>query len=115
MKSINEKTTEEKSCNCRKPIECPLDKKCLTRDVVYKADVEIMENQKVYSYIGMTATTFKERYRNHVKSFNDIKYKANTELSKFIWSLKQANTNYKIHWSILSKSNSIKAGGRCCN
>ena len=63
----------------------------------------------------MTATTFKERYRNHKKSFDDIKYKNDTELSKYVWNLKLNKKLYKINWSILSRASSIKAGGSNCN
>jgi hypothetical protein len=45
---------------------------CLTKDLVYQAKVKTKDNNDIKTYIGMTATTFKERYRNHKKSFNDI-------------------------------------------
>jgi hypothetical protein len=38
----------------------------------------------------MTANYFKERYRNHKKSFTNATYKNETELSKYIWKLKQS-------------------------
>jgi hypothetical protein len=63
----------------------------------------------------MTATTFKERYRNHKKSFNDIKYENETELSKHVWKLKLNREQFNIKWSILSRASSIKAGGSSCN
>ena len=63
----------------------------------------------------MTATTCKDRYRNHKKSFDDIKYKDNTELSKHIWNLKLNKKQYKINWSILSRSSLVKTGGNSCN
>ena len=59
----------------------------------------------------MTATTFKDRYRNHKKSFEDIKHENDTELSKHVWKLKLDNKQFSIYWSILSRANSIKAGG----
>jgi hypothetical protein len=61
---------------------------CLTKDLVYQAEVKTKDNNDIKTYIGMTATTFKERYRNHKKSFNDIKYENETELSKHVWKLK---------------------------
>jgi hypothetical protein len=43
-------------------------------------------------YIGMTAaTTFKERYANHISSFRHKKDSNKTELSKHIWKLKENN------------------------
>ena len=36
---------------------------------------------KLKEYIEMTATSFKERYNNHRKSFNLVQYDKETELS----------------------------------
>ena len=36
----------------------------------------------------MTANKFKERYGNQRKSFNDQRYENETELSKYVWKLK---------------------------
>ena len=110
-----QKSTKGKQCNCRNANECPLDQVCLTKDLVYQAEVTTKDNNERKTYIGMTATTFKERYRNHKKSFDDIKYKNDTELSKYIWNLKLNKKRYKINWSILSRASSIKAGGSNCN
>ena len=92
-----------------------LNEMCLTKDLVYQAEVTTKDNNERKTYIGMTATTFKERYRNHKKSFDDIKYKNDTELSKYVWNLKLNKKLYKINWSILSRASSIKAGGSNCN
>ena len=72
-------------CNCQKPANCPLGKKCLTESIVYKAEVttSTANNQEKKIYIGMTADDFKTRYRNHTKSFRHEEYKNNTELSKY--------------------------------
>ncbi len=59
--------------------------------------------------------SFKDRYRNHKKSFDDIKYENETELSKHVWKLKLSDKQYKINWSILSQASSIKAGGNNCS
>ena len=47
----------------------------------------------------MTANTFKERYRNYVKSFNNEKYSNETELAKHVWYLKkQLGRAFRINW-----------------
>ena len=66
-------------------------------------------------YIGMTSSTFKERYRNHIKSFAHKKYSNETELSKHIWHLKQNKTDFTIKWSIIKKSISYTGGSKRCN
>ena len=65
-------------------------------------------------YIG-AAENFKNRYRNHVKSFNNIRYKNDTELSKYLWALKLDNKNYSIKWSILKKTSGYNKATKLCN
>ena len=48
----------------------------------------ITKDNKRKTYIGVTATTFKDRYRSHEKSFDNIKYKNDTVLSKYVWNFK---------------------------
>ena len=42
---------------------------CLTKGLVYKATLKT--DGKTYSYIGLTADTFKKRFSNHVCSFRN--------------------------------------------
>ena len=63
----------------------------------------------------MTSSKFKERYRNHIKSFTHKKYSNETELSKHIWNLKQNKTDFTIKWSIIKKSISYTGGSKRCN
>ena len=39
-------------------------------------------------YFGALDTTFKKRYRNHIRSFTHERYCKCTELSQYIWQLK---------------------------
>ena len=66
-------------------------------------------------YIGMTSNTFKERYRNHIKSFTHKIYSNETEFSKHVWHLKQNKTDFTIKWSIIKKSISYTGGSKRCN
>ena len=69
--------TTTKTCNCRKGDECPLKGECLLKEVVYQAKVTTKE--KTETYIGLTATEFKTRWRNHQMSFkHENKNSANT-------------------------------------
>ena len=63
----------------------------------------------------MTSNTFKERFRNYIKSFNHKKYSNETELSKYVWHLKENNTDYPIKWSIIKNSISFTRGSKGCN
>ena len=104
-----------KSCNCRDKNTCPLNKKCLTKGIVYHAKIAAEDNGETRHYIGITATTFKERFRNHQKSFNIDTYANYTELSKYIWSLKKRNRPYKNKWTILKHSSAYRSGRNQCN
>ena len=49
-----------KSCNCRKPDQCPLNSECLTSGIIYKATVTTNDSSAPKIYIGSTETTFKQ-------------------------------------------------------
>ena len=59
---------------------------------------------------GMTANGFKQRYRNHRKSFSNEEYKNETELSKHNWRLKRSNRNFTVCWAILSRASAYQSG-----
>ncbi len=67
------------------------------------------------SYVGLTDPEFKLRYANHKQSFNIPKLRNATELSKYIWSLKEKNKNYNITWRILGKTTSYSNKTKQCN
>ncbi len=73
-------------------------------DIVYKATVTTSNTNSTKYYIDMTASTFKERYRNHIKSFNHKRYPNDTEFSKYIWKLKDNKQDFDITWSVLKQS-----------
>ena len=113
LKRPNEAMQQEKTCNCRKKEECPLGNKCLTRSVIYQATVETDEERQ--TYIGMTDTEFKTRYRNHKQSFERDRYEGQTELSKFIWSLKRSSIPFHISWEIVDRATSYSPITKRCN
>ena len=84
----------ETACNCRKKDECPLEGNCLSKGIVYQA--QVTSASKTETYIGLTATEFKARFRNHQVSFNNETHKNDTELSKHIWQLKNKEQHFKI-------------------
>jgi hypothetical protein len=85
------------NCSCLKNAICPLQKQCMTKDIVYKATVTTSNPSTIMNYIGMTATTFKECLANHNYTFEQKQHSNKTELSKYIWTLKD---NKKILISI---------------
>ena len=83
MKVLNNAAEIDEGCNCRNRNNCPLDRKFLTPNIIYEA--QITSNQPNYKqkvYIGTAETDFKHRFNNHTKSFNLEHYENNTEYLK---------------------------------
>ena len=108
-------TASTNNCNCRKPDECPLQKQCTTSGIVYQATVTVKGTNQTATYVGMTETSFKLRYANHKQSFKQERYRTQTELSKHIWSLKDAKTTYDTKWRILQRARPYSTGSKKCN
>ena len=99
-------------CNCRTKTKCPLNNKCLVENVIYKATIKSANETK--NYLGSTGGTFKKRWYNHTNDFK--KYKENgTELSKYIWKLKNSNINFQIDWEIIHHIGKISNPHSTCS
>lgn len=117
LKSQSNISDGAKMCNCRKPNECPLNGACLSKSIVYKATVKAKDTPTKY-YIGITEPTFKSRWSNHDTSFKRENYKHATELSSYIWKLKDdglSDDNIRVSWSIEQHSSEYKCGTRRCD
>ena len=98
----NERTNDEQPNNENLPTE--------TNPTNQRRDME----QNVKIYIG-ASEKFKERYRNHEKSFRHKIYSMETELSKYIWTLKEKNINYSIKWKIKKKTSGYNKTTKSCS
>ena len=108
--------SNSKTYNCLNASECPLDGKCLEKDVLYQGVVASnVSNYKEKIYKGICATYFKSRYSNHKKVFTNERYKNDTELSKELWKVRERNGTPKITWSILGKYSSYNPISKRCN
>jgi hypothetical protein len=119
-KSILNKEQEKgnnnaEECNCRKKDECPLTGKCLTEGLIYQATVIIEDTMKCETYVGLTENPFKTRYRNHTSSFRNEAYRNSTELSKYVWTLKDSNVHFSIKWKILKQCKPYSNITKRCN
>ena len=65
--------------------------KCLAPQVVYEAEVTNSAKEELKICYGLTETTFTERHRDLETKFNKRYHMKDTELSKYIWSLKDQN------------------------
>ena len=81
--------------------ECPLQGHCLSKNNVYQATVvetNTKGEEKVETYVGVSAPPWKGRYRHHTKSFDNPGYKGEIVLSTHIWELKARGSTYKVSW-----------------
>ena len=101
------------SCNCRKKEECPIPGKCTSRSVIYEAEVTTSSDKK--NYIGLTSTSFKTRYAAHKSSITNKEKRHQTELSKYIWGLKDEGTPYSITWRIVRHAQPYSPKTNRCN
>ena len=104
----------EKSCNCRVKSACPLEGRCQTESLVYRAQVTSLQSNITKDYIGLSEPPFKLRYANHLTSFRHAKYENSTELSKHVWALKQREEDFDVTWSIVEKARACSSGSRKC-
>ena len=112
---INKKETiATPACNCTKTA-CPLDGKCRTSAVIYKASVITADPNKTKSYIGCAETDFKTRFYNHKSSFNIATHRSKTTLSQYIWKLRDENVDFDLKWNIEAESRPYRCGTRKCN
>ena len=109
----SEQPVPEKECNCQSKPNCPLQGKCVVKSVIYKATVKT--NFETKDYIGLTENDFKSRYHNHTLSFRSPKHRLQTELSKYIWNLKDKGTDYTISWKIIKQARSYSNISKRCN
>ena len=91
---------------------------CHLQEVIYQASVTHTNTQTrkttTDTYLGMTATSFKERHSNHKSSFKHKHKCTDTELSKHIWNLKEQGLEYDLQWRIIDKAKSFSPISKCC-
>ena len=112
-KSTRTNNQTKKSCNGRKPNKCPMDGNCNVESVIYQDEVTTETAKEIY--IELCDTAFKLRYRNHVSSFRNERYKHATKLSKYIWSLKDKNAKDNIKWRKIKQASSYSNVTKRCN
>ena len=72
----------EYGCNCNNRDKCPLENKCLSPRIVYRAVVTDKKTDEHKYYYGISDTPFKERYENHKTSFRHRSHLTVSDLSK---------------------------------
>ena len=86
---------------------------CLAKSIIYQASVN--SETVTETYIGLTAKNFKTRFNSHTTSFRSSNLRKSTALSKYIWTLKDSNTNYNINWRIITSAEAFNNQTNRCN
>ena len=66
------------------------------------------------NYVGL-ASNFKERNRNHQTSFRHPSKRNETELSKYIWDLKDQKKSFRVKWRVLRSCQPYSNETKKCN
>ena len=82
---------------------CPLEGKCMNKNIIYQASVTQEMSGKVDTYIGLTSTTFKARLANHQQAFKNKNLQTSCKLAQFIWGLKEKNIDFNIKWKLIAR------------
>ena len=104
--------TNKKTCSCRKKSDCLLNQKCLSECLVYNA---VVNTSTTKNYFGTCEQSSKERYNNHTSSFKNRSRQKSTELSNYIWELKENRKNYTIDCLIAMKAHPYICGTKKCD
>ena len=86
----------------------------ITQEIHRQSTQNTPRVSKEMFYIG-AAENFKQRFRNHLKSFRHEAYKKETELSNYIWGLKSNNINHSIKFKILKQTSGYNKISKICN
>ena len=103
LKDTEEATTTPR-CNCRGgPANCPVEGKCQTKGVVYRATVKQTLTGIENTYTGLTGRNFKDRLYEHNTNMN-VRPSKPTKLS----------INYTTNWRILDRAPTFNPITRKC-
>ena len=94
---------ETKLCNWPKNRECPLEKKCLSKNIIYQGTATL-PSQEAKTYIGLTSTDVQERLANHKQSFRNPEVNQ-TSLNKYIFESRSKGMESTVTWKIIDRGN----------
>ena len=105
-----------KTCSCQDGVQsCPLDGKCLTECIVYKATLTA-DDGEVKTYIGLTEPPFKKRLYKHNADRRKRNLEKATAMSAYYWKKKDEGVEItSTTWEMLKKCHAYKPGGKSCD
>ena len=67
------------------------------------------------TYVGLTAGQFKDRFYKHKGDFENPERRTSTELSEYIWSLKDENVPFTLKWEMVRRANPFSPITKKCD
>ena len=114
LEKAQQKHLDTQLCNCTKEKQCLLNGQCLTNSIAYQDNITAnIPGYRKEVYFGLSETTFKCCYGNHIKSSAKQRHKNDTKLSKEYWKWKQQNRAI-IKLKVLWKSQAYNQKKRQC-
>ena len=111
-----EKTQDQPKCNCRQKDTCPLEGKCLDKELIYQCTLKENTTSDGVNYNSLTENTFKDQFHKHGNSFKYESEENSTELSKYLWEIKRKSIEKTItHWSVEDHAKPYQNGSKRCN
>ena len=92
--------TNKKDCNCRNKENFPLDENCLVKCLVCEATVFTTDQANTYFFQLKVILKVGTKTIYYPFAQKDT----NTELSKYIFSLKDIKTEFSLKWHVKSKA-----------
>ena len=114
MHSMKESFKIANYITVRKKKNCPLDGKCRTHCVVYKATVTETTSNNQETYIGLTENEFKTTFNLHKSSFKLKHKRPPTTLSDHVWKLENQNIEFNITWEVIKKVKPFVPSDKVC-
>jgi hypothetical protein len=102
-------------CNCQGGLgTCPVQGKCRTAGVVYRATITETASGQSETYTGMTGRQFKDRWREHMGNTRNESGREKSRLSIHIWNLKDNQIDYNLDWQILERATTFNPITKKC-
>ena len=104
------------SCNCEGGAgSCPVQGAYKQEGVVYEACVRERNSGKTETYTGFTGRSFKQRWKEHQRDFDNPDKRNETRLSLHIWELKDRGVAHDTSWRLLDRATTYNPATKKCN
>ena len=108
-------SNNQAGCNCPgRATNWPVQGNCKQTGVVYEASVKEKVSGKTETYTGLTARSFKQRWREHQLDFKKSDNRTKSRLSSHIWELKDQGLEFDISWKLLERAPAYNPVSKKC-